>query len=333
MRQNTVTFANFICKFGREQNLLDYVDEIVIPAYLESREARKYGDATYYLLSVGVENIGTPEAPIAALAGRFVKQTILKRTQILDPEKGLSKDERSMESAPSSFFILRLDIHRLIYFAETPDAPDLRSFALASNAIIRRRHDEFINSLYNQHNEDGDKVTKKSLREKNPEPNVVVIPLTSQNDISSFISRYSKLQKIEFHLVRPNDEIDGQAMWRALRETTERLGAENTKVEHRNSDGLDTTQAVQEVVDASATGNQIVKMSGLDEEGNRLSGNNENYQLSVSIDNVPETKRGLIDRLYNIFKSLVSDGDIKFDQKQVSSNAERMIRIVRDYVR
>lgn len=309
---------------------MDYVDEIVIPAFTETRLPRKHGDTQYHFIDVELENVGSAHQPIVAITGRFVKQTVLRRTQILDPVKGLSRDELAIESAPSAFFILRLDIHRLIYFAETPDAPDIKTFSLAAATSIRAKYNQYIDQEFDRQNSEGGRVTKKALREENPPPTVVAIPLTTKSDVADFISRYSKLQSIHFQLVRPNDEMDGHSMWAALRATDEKLGAETTVVEHRNTNGLNKAEAINEITAASETGNQIIKMNGLDEHGNRLRGNNETYQLSVPLAVVPQDRPGLVKRLVSAFWSLVQAGDIKFDDTGGMKEAE-MARLQQRY--
>lgn len=333
MRHNTINFANFVCKFGRYGNLLDYANEIVIPAFLDVYEARVHGDTSYYFIETELEVIDFETGPAVSITGRFVKRTILRRTQVLHPGLGLHQDEDSMETAPSSFFILRLDIHRLIIFGETPDAPDARAFALASGASIRRKYNDFIDTQHDIINlTSKGRVTKKSLRETHQPPSVVAVPLTTASTVYDFVGRYSVLQKIEFKLVRPNHELDGKEMWQAIRGTSENLGANSTTIEHRNSDGLDKDAAAKEIADASATGNQIIDLSGIDDQGNKLKGNNETYQLSVPLEGVPENRLGLIEKLRAIFDRLVKSGEIRFDQNAVEGNSDKINIVIKKYL-
>ena len=46
----------------------------------------------------------------------------------------------------------------------------------------------------------------------------------------------------------------------------------------------------------NAVENQDVGVSGVDKEGNSLSGNNMKFKISAEIDNVPVTKKGVIGR-------------------------------------
>jgi len=138
MRQHSAAFANFICKFG-DKNLLDYAEEVVIPAFTRDTYVRSFGDRTHYhFYEVELLNLAEQgKYPIWVLAGRFIKDTELRREQIFDEEKGLIKDEQSMQSAPSAFFILILNNHRLIYFPETAHAPDLSAFKSTVRAAVQ----------------------------------------------------------------------------------------------------------------------------------------------------------------------------------------------------
>lgn len=312
MRQHNATFANFICRFGEEKVLLDYAKRIVIPAFTKDTYVRSYGKKTHYhFYETELMNLaGDDDDPIMVLAGRFVKQTELTRTQIFDDEKGLVQDEASLLSAPSAFFVLILNNHRLIYFPETPHAPDLNAFRVTAQQFLRQRHKEFIDRRYEKTRGDDDAPTKKSLYEAHPRPSVEVVPLTGKADIATFMRRFEKLKRINFRVVRPNDEIDAGEILGQVRELSDALGSTSTKVTASSGDGLDIDAAIEAVTEATGSGNQDVSVSGVDTNGNALSGNNEQFRLSAEIENVPLKKASLVRRLVDKFTQLRSDGAI-----------------------
>ncbi len=313
MRKHSATFANFICRFGDEKVLLDYAEEIVIPAFTRDTYVRSYGQRTHYhFFEVELVNLShDEESPVLALAGRFIKDTELTRHQIFDVKQGLIKDEQHMRSAPSIFFILILNNHRLIYFPETPHAPDLNAFKTTAEQFLRRRHKEFINQLYAAMRETGEKITKKALFETHPAPTLEVIPLTGADDVAQFVKRYETLKRIDFRLVQPNDDIDAGEILGQVRAFGQELNADRTKLTTANSEGLDIDASIEAVTAATETGNQEVKLSGVDQEGNTLSGNNEKFQVSAPVDIIPPTRSGLIERLYGIYESLIGSGTIR----------------------
>ncbi|MGR3609169.1 MAG: hypothetical protein ACU0BN_09980 [Sulfitobacter sp.] len=311
MRQHTAAFANFICKFG-EKNLLDYAEEIVIPAFTKDTYIRSFGERTHYhFYEVELLNMASDTSdPILVLAGRFIKDTELTRHQVFDARKGLVQDEQSMRSAPSALFVLILNNHRLIYFPETPHAPDLNAFKATAENFLRKRHKEFVDGLYEDSREDEKPPTKKFLNETHPQPNLEVIHLAGKTDIKHFLRRFETLKKINFRVVRPNDEINAGEILGQVRDLSDALKSTNTKVTASSGDGLDIDAAIDAVTEATSSGNQDVSVSGVDKEGNSLSGNNEKFKISAEIDNVPVTKKGVIGRLLDKFSQLSSAGSI-----------------------
>ncbi|KZY44804.1 hypothetical protein A3731_10390 [Roseovarius sp. HI0049] len=312
MRQHNATFANFICRFGDDKVLLHYAKRIVIPAFTKDTYVRSYGKKTHYhFFETELMNLAKDgENPIMVLAGRFVKQTELTRTQIFDDAKGLVQDRASLLSAPSAFFVLILNNHRLIYFPETPHAPDLNAFRVTAQHFLRQRHKEFIDERYEKKRGDVEAPTKKSLYEAHPRPSVEVIPLTGKADIATFIRRFEKLKKINFRVVRPNDDIDAGEILGQVRDLSDALGSTSTKVTASSGDGLDIEATIEAVTEATGSGNQDVSVSGIDTNGNALSGNNEQFRLSTEIEDVPLKKASLVKRLVDRFTQLRSDGAI-----------------------
>src|ERR1035438_30208 len=57
----TVSFVNLICRFGDKFVLLDFANEIVLPAFTDSKLRRKYGDTTYVFQAVDLIEIPATE--------------------------------------------------------------------------------------------------------------------------------------------------------------------------------------------------------------------------------------------------------------------------------
>lgn len=314
MRTNNATFANFICRFGDGAVLLDYAIEIVIPAFTRDTYVRSYGDTTHYhFYEVEIVILDADsDPPVVGLAGRFIKNTELTRYQIFDQRKGLVQDEQRMPSATSVFFVLILNNHRLIYFPETPHAPDLNVFRTTAQQFMRQRHKEFINELYEELHPGDGSITKKVLNETHPRPSLEIIPLTTAEDIAAFIHRYEILKRIDFRLVRPNDDIDAGEIFEQIRELSAGLNANKTKVTTANpKDGLDIETSIETVTEATERGNQDITLSGTDHDGHKLSGNNEHFQIYAPIDKVPKAKPSLVAKLYEAFTALVESGAIR----------------------
>jgi hypothetical protein len=155
------------------------------------------------------------------------------------------------------------------------------------------------------------KVTKKALYETHPVPTLEVIALTGAEDVAQFVRRYKTLKQIDFRLVLPNDDIDAGEILGQVRSLGQELNSDRTKLTTANSEGLDIEASIDAVSAATATGNQEVKLSGVDQAGNALSGNNDEFQVSAPVENIPATRRGLIDRLYGIYEGLTRSGTVR----------------------
>jgi hypothetical protein len=149
---HTVSFANFICKFGDDKNLLDVAESIVLPAFLdvENLQPRSYQDTKYFLFQTQLLNLGDEKNPMLAIAGRFVKDTTLRREQIFSPTLGLIKKTGKLDSSPSAIFVLLLNNHKLIYYPETAFAPTLSSFRSTAYSYIRQSQKIFVDAEYSR---------------------------------------------------------------------------------------------------------------------------------------------------------------------------------------
>lgn len=315
MKQHQALFANFILRFG-DKELIDYAETILIPALTDPGQVRKYGKRTEYFIYKGrvVRLDEDDEVPVMAIVGQFVKKTHLVRHQVFEAGKGPVADEASLASAPSAFFVLMLNNHRLIYFPETPDAPDLTPFKATVKRFIADRHREYIDELYEEGKEGGERVTKTGLREEHESPTLEIIPLTGADSISTFVNRYSVLKSIEFRIVKPNSEIDGHAIFKQLRELSDELESADTRLRTVNADGLDKDVSKKKINEATAQGNQEVNLDGVDHEGNKLKGNNDEFKISTMIPKPPIAKLRLAKKLYQVFAGLASNGTIKTEK-------------------
>jgi hypothetical protein len=312
LRQFTAVFANYICHFGPSKVLLDLAREVVVPSFTDDSYVRSYGATTYHFHETELLVLDdTTVPPVLGIAGRFVKNTIIKRVQVFDDAQGIVKDPKYMESAPSVLFVLVLNTHRLIYMPETPSAPNLDAFRATSQLFLTKQYQKFVDLVYNIPSNRSKGITKKRIREVFPGPLLNVVPLTGSEGIAAFIDRYSILKKIEFKLIKPNDDIDAGEIFQQMREFSSNLGADRTKFTVANpEEGLDKSVATESVQQATERGNQEITLDGLDEAGQKLLGNNENFQIQVQIPDVPSDKKQAIMLLYKKYKQLSEGGEL-----------------------
>lgn len=316
MRQKVATFSNFICHFGNEKALLDYAAEIVLPAFLDDSLVRSYGSTDFFFFEVELLCLNDEvQDPKLAIIGRFVKNTQLSREQIFHPQDGIIRDEDAIDSAPSAFFVLILNNHRLIYLPETSHAPNLSAFRATILKFMNRKRTKYIDELYREQRQIGRRITKKSLYEIHKKPSLDIVPISSDEQIENFVNRYRHLRKIEFKLINPNEELDGEEIFRDIREYLDGLKPESAKIETKSAEGLNIEEAVPRIKAATATTNQEVRLSGTDRQGNKLVGDNNQFQISTPIESFPATKAGLAKKLYGIFSEMVSSGSIRVGEQ------------------
>jgi hypothetical protein len=269
--------ANFTLKFDGK-NLLDYIEDIVIPAFTTKR-TRKYGDTSYFFADVKVQEI----QGILCIVGRFIKDGMLLAEQRYEKGK-IIQDERTMQSSPSAVFVLMLDTHRLIFGKETKFPPTMQMFESTAARFLRDAHKEFVESKVKAALEAGDKLTKAEANRQHPYPMLQVVPLSSEDDVKTFIKRFAKLKSVQYTFTPRNDEADNAGLFfDSAQEQQEIVGSKKLTITHSSSEGLHKDQVIIEVAAATAQGNKVVKLKGVDNAGDDLSGDNADFQIKKKI--------------------------------------------------
>jgi hypothetical protein len=304
-RANAMWVANFVCRFGEDFVLLDFLNEIVLEAFTKEGRKRTYADKSYFFLNPQLIDLSARGEVEKAIAGRLVKITTVSREQIfVDGE--LVHDEKELESAPSSLFVLLLSNHKLLYVRETKDAPGLAAFESTAKAFIRQAHQEYIDSLREAIEQRGERVAKDDLYAQVPRPSVEVVALSSSTSLKAFIKRYDVLTSVQVRLIERNDELDNSPLFENLRKAKDGTKASTALVELKKGgkEGLDKA-AVEEFLETPAEqGNSQIKLSGKDKNGEVLRGNNEDFKLIVPLDLAVDTIKQAAIKIHNKFKTV-----------------------------
>src|SRR5579862_433555 len=152
-RQSTIEFGNFICKFG-DLNLLDFVEEIVIPAFTNPVFKRKFADDLYFFLNTSLVNLADTEPPVLAIIGRHVKSMLIHQEQTYTEAEGLKPSTQTFEMAPSSVFVLILNTHKLLLFDETRNAPGLEAFGTTAHRCMVQAWEALIDRVHGERREE-----------------------------------------------------------------------------------------------------------------------------------------------------------------------------------
>lgn len=308
--RQVVEFANFICHFGNDV-LLDYLNEIVLPAFLNGRRIRMYGDSKYLLLDVKLVNFKSelkPDGHTPALVGRFVMDTVLQRDQIL-VDDNIVYDTQKIKSAPSSLFVLLLDNHKLIYSKQVPGAPGLSAFRTTVELILKWRWREYLNELSDENKAAREldaktpKITKRALVDSIQAPNLEIVPLAGIRNITNLVNQFKILKEINIKVVRPNAELDNDGLFNTVEEARSQVNADTTSLIHRNSGGLNKTQSIKQLAPAMH-GNTLVTLRGTGPTDAKLVGTNEEMSVREPMDVPSSVSRGSL-AMFNTFKKLI----------------------------
>lgn len=325
MRQHEALFANFILKFG-EEDLLDYLSDVVLFAFTDDALVRERRGSAFYLLDVEVVELVIGEGNFA-IAGRFVQDTVLRRTQVYQEGRGLIRDERTLRSSPSVFFVLTLEDHRLIYYAETINAPILSSFKSTIEQFIRRKYRSFIDRRYLEQAASNDPITKKRLNEIHREPTLQVLPITNADEVEAFLQRYSIIKRLDLVVHKPNKEVDGAEVVQNLQALRTQLGGDKGKFTVSQSEGLDHEGTKEVLQDLAASPNNEANVSGLDLEGNRLDGSNEDFSVRTEIELPPLETPNMARRLFGKMQELRAAGTLMLGEATRDTRA-RVVQIL-----
>ncbi|MEJ1160711.1 hypothetical protein [Prosthecomicrobium sp. N25] len=312
MRQHTMQFANFILRFGEKKFLLDYLDTVVIPAITSKKIVRRYGRKTKFkLVDTNIVRLESGDKPVFGVYGRLVKDTLLVRTQLLIEGDTLVKDESSMRSSPSSFFLLVINNHRLVYFPETPHAPDLKAFKATIQYFLDEEHRRYIRKLISTPIGAPFPRSVSEAYFENPAPTLEVVPLGGGKDLVEFLRQYKVLKKISLRVVRPNPELDGAEILGELVEYTKKLEADSSTLISESKGGLSVDAAIETAKDAIETGSVFVTTNGTDKLGNQLQGNNEKFIITRNLAAIPPDDSGTAAKMYDALKKLGDEQIVK----------------------
>ncbi|ENB2053059.1 hypothetical protein KW539_19790 [Vibrio fluvialis] len=316
MKKNyNLEFWNLVCHFG-EQKLLDRYIDFVHPAFTNKHErARGQTRYMFYGAKLIVQEVDGEQLPF--IFGRHVKDTVFEREQVMVGED-LVEEPLAVPNAPSSIFILSLKDHRLFYIKEQVDSPTADSFKTTLEYFIKKERTNFINSIYEAEQEmrrerggNYKSSKKKDLEVTFPEPDINLVPLSSDADIEQFIKSMKLIKKFSLTLVKPNDEADMNPFFKEWRKVNGKMNQPKSKVDFSPS-GKKKTLPHDDVAELSKEvvkdGNIILKLNGTDMKDDKLNGTEEDFKLTKVMDEINEAPTILVKEVYESFKSLIADG-------------------------
>jgi hypothetical protein len=328
-RKDFIEFANFNCTFGNNKVLLDFADEIVLPA-LMGGETRKYGASTYLLLDPALVKLRDGGV---GLVFEFVKDTIVDREQVLE-EGALHDDYRNMPSAPSALVLLVLNNHRLVYLPKTKWAPTLGHLESTCKVLIERARKKLIAAELAELEPGYGEVatTRQTLEQKYPPVTLHIVPLTSALEVQSAVKKFEIIERLTITLVASNNEMDLDDFFKQFRKENEELGADTSKIQHSARKGLSSEATQAEVKAAGAQGQALIQVKGKDKEGQSLTQTNEDVRLRVEAGFEPSTPTGSALQMYDALSEVLEHGLVKTG-RALHNVQEKVAALYRKYRR
>jgi hypothetical protein len=251
-----------------------------------------------------------------AIAGRFVKDTKLRRKRIYDPERGLVMSDVTMDSAPVSFFVLVLQGHRLLYVREDPGAPGLDIFEATIRRFLVDSWEEYIDRMHRsdmpENAQEKPRPTKKQLERETPKPSLEIIQIATERSLGEFVEDLDNLRSAKLGLVQTNDETDNDVFIEAFRNMKDRAKSKTSTIQHSNPQGLDKKEIIEQFKPAALTGNAKIVLKGTTEDGQEISGDNKNFKLKIGLDveNLDGDVPTIAKELLEAYQHTIAKGDI-----------------------
>ncbi|HEV2292241.1 MAG TPA: hypothetical protein VGR35_00200 [Tepidisphaeraceae bacterium] len=310
-------FANLIINFGREKVMADLLDEVVIPAFTDGTLRRHFGKTTYFFQDVQLLNLGTKSQPEPAVAGRFIKDTVVRREQYLNPETGrIEPSPREMPTAPSVTFTLLLANHKLLYLRETGGAPGFDAFKSTLKKFLTHKYFSFVDAEYARRradaaDEEKSKITKKSIREEYLPPLVTIIPLASEATLVQSIKRFEIIDTVRVELGSVNAEAHNADLFVQLRAAKNAVEAERSILIETKKEGLNKEEVAKQLSSVALEGNAKVSLYGRTPDNSPLDvSNTDEMRLRVPVANPPLDLEGKAGRSLHEFRKAIQDGTI-----------------------
>ncbi|MFM4819965.1 hypothetical protein ACEUDB_04750 [Aeromonas hydrophila] len=319
MKRNLhLEFWNFVCHFG-EHKLLDFYNEMVHPAFFE-KHTRSHGKTNWFFHEVQFIKVEFKKENLPFVYGKIVKDTSIERNQVFEDDE-LKAAPLFVPTAPSSIFILSLIDHRLFFIKEHPDSPTMDNFKVTIEKFINTTRKKLINNDYEAHEnirkEHGGsikKVTKKSLHSRYPEPEIELIPLSSDADIDEFIRSMKTISSLKLKLVLPNSEADTNDFFNSLREETKKVGTNSSDLsfsKNKHATTMPHPKVAKLAKEARKDENIIITLHGTDIHDDKMIGSHEEFTLKKQIDDIKTTPYLLCKQAYETFLELINDGIVR----------------------
>lgn len=206
-KKKCIEFANFQGTLGITTGVTHYLEEILIPAFVDDNIFPDPKALPFYLADVVISPSEVDGNTSVAICGRyFIKKKFIK-TQDYDPSTKMRKKAHEiLEDYPSAIFWIDLLSHHLVYVKETPFAPSMKQFETACNLCLRHARKKYLESKAAEEHpkEFGRKKYLSELLKSFPGINLNIVSFHSKDLLEQMFARITRLQRIDLTFVADN---------------------------------------------------------------------------------------------------------------------------------
>lgn len=290
--------ANLTCRsITGDKELLDIFEDYFLPAIksIIIPGSRKSETHSYSFLDLKVEKI---EGNLI-LHGRLVKSLNIEREQILEKGKLVDSIE-TLRSDPSSYFILFLNNHKLLWLRELKRAPKLtdlkyvlkKTFKIYREKTISLKCEKEAKSFFNDDTPTKEEMSEFSKIERKfyslyPQLEVEITPLGNNVNISEEFNNFSLITNIKLRALKRNQEIGNEYndLLSSMSAAQEKVLAKDviTEIRGTKQNALSIEETKKIALNAS-DGNYEYSIKGYDTGNNLVIKKESDFSLQLTVE-------------------------------------------------
>ncbi len=335
--------ANFICTAADDKKLLDFFEERIWPLFDKSVSRSSGETYEYHFLGVKAGTIGGE----ACISGRLIQRMKLRARQRVSRDGKITPSEDTLESDPSSLFVLRLYDHKLLVIPEQPRSPKTGTFRWIFGKLLDDDYSEkfrelrraFLKELGRERLSQELELEFRYLMDANyPKITFHLTTIGDKESASELLKKFDIVQSVTITARTTNNEdyeLD-EEMLRKQKKVLEQLGGTSSDLVVRNaSDGL-KKEKVKTLVNAAVEsgGNTAFKVRGKGPAGEKINKSESDAQVKVSIPVASgEADRTILEKALAKFDTIVASGVVKLAEvvngAQEKRKSEALLRKLR----
>lgn len=280
--KHALQVANFVFKIG-DRELLDVFEEWFFDVIKEGRVPGRGETKEFIFSKVTLHRIGELDEPI--IVGQLIKDIRIKAGQLYDQQNDeLNSSDDFLDSSPSSFFMLTLKDHKLLWVKEIARAPEIKNFQSCIETLVRKKRTELLTVTTNQLGDEilgtdetdlstqNQKKYRDAVRKEyeKTKPDIHITPLTDRHNLEKSLEKFDLIKSLQINFKTVNNELGDdnfEFLFGAVRKEKHKLGANTPKLVYtNNAEGLNKKEAAK-LMKAAGDGNFYAKAKGVTEEG------------------------------------------------------------------